>query len=190
MVRRISHWLYRISGGWVALLALVIFLGFSGLVLPAQSQAAAQYSGEVSSPDTSFFYGADNLYAFAEAAGEAGRQAYIRARFTFDLLWPLVYTFFLATAISWVFSKSFPESSRWRIANLLPLLGMTFDYLENIGAALVIGRYPSQTPVLDLLTPIFTMLKWGFILASFLALISGFFVGIWVWLRSRSRPAQ
>lgn len=63
----------------------------------------------------------------AEAYGESGRQAYIRARFTFDLVWPLVYTLFLATAISWVLGRAFALDSCWQRANLAPLLNAIFD---------------------------------------------------------------
>ena len=74
----------------VALLALVVFLLFTALVLPAQSaQAEAQFAG-VGSPDTSFWYTPDDLYRMAEAYGAQGRPAYNRARFTFDIAWPLV----------------------------------------------------------------------------------------------------
>jgi len=101
-----------VSTGWVALAALVIFLLFTALVLPQQATKAAQKTGSADSPDTSFFYAPDDLYRMAEAYGESGRQAYIRARFTFDLAWPLVYTLFLATAMSWALGRAFAPDSR------------------------------------------------------------------------------
>ncbi|NIV29382.1 MAG: hypothetical protein GWN58_07700, partial [Anaerolineae bacterium] len=103
MAQRISDWLRRASTGWVALSALLIFLLFSALVLPQQATKAEEETGSSDSPDTSFFYSPSDLYRMAESYGEQGRQAYIRARFTFDLVWPLVYTFFLTTSIGWVF---------------------------------------------------------------------------------------
>jgi len=187
MDQRISAWLSRLSTGWVALAALVIFLLFTALVLPQQAGKAAQETGGADSPDTSFFYTPDDLYRMAEAYGEPGRQAYIRARFTFDLIWPLVYTLFLATAISWVLGRAFTPDSRWQRANLAPLLGVIFDYLENLSTSLVMLRYPAQTAVVDLLAPVFTALKWGFLGASFLLLIAGIVVAIWCWIRRKAR---
>jgi len=185
MSKRISDWLLKVSTGWVALAALVVFLLFTALVLPQQSTKAAQETGSGESPDLSFFYSPTDLYRMAESYGEEGRQAYVRARFTFDLVWPLVYTFFLATAISWVFGKAFPPDSRWQCANLMPLLGALFDYLENLSTSLVMVRYPAQTPVVDLLAPLFTAFKWGLLGVSFVLLLGGIVVAAWRWARQR-----
>jgi hypothetical protein len=171
--------LYRVSKGWVAGVALVGFLLFTALVLPGQAEVAEAESGGAGSPDTSFFYTPQELYRTAEAYGEVGRAAYVRARFTFDLIWPLVYTAFLTTAISWVYGKVLPPDSVWRYANLAPVLGMGFDVLENLSTSIVMLRYPQHTPGIDLLAPVFTMLKWGFIGASFALLVTGGVVGLW-----------
>jgi hypothetical protein len=187
MGQRISNWLRGVSTGWVALAALLIFLLFSALVLPRQAMRAEQETGSTVSPDTSFFYSPADLYQIAESYGEQGREAYIRARFTFDLVWPLVYTLFLATAISWVFGRAFAPDSRWQRANLVPLLGALFDYLENLSTSLVMLRYPDQTAVVDLLAPLFTALKWGFLGASFALLLAGIVVAVWRWMRQRAR---
>jgi len=187
MVKRISDWLRGVSTGWVVLSALLIFLLFTALVLPQQAAKAEQETGSADSPDTSFFYSPGDLYRMAEAYGEGGRRAYIRARFTFDLVWPLVYTLFLATAISWAFGRAFAPDSPWQRANLAPLLGALFDYLENLSTSLVMLRYPARTPVLDVLAPVFTALKWGFIGASFVLLLGGVVVAAWRWTRQRAR---
>jgi hypothetical protein len=185
MAKEISNWLVRVSRGWVALAALILFLLFSATVLPQQATRAEQETGSSDSPDMSFLYSPSDLYKMAEAYGEQGRQAYVRARFTFDLVWPLVYTLFLATAISWVFGRAFAPDSTWQQANLAPLLGALFDYLENLSASLVMLRYPAQTPVVDLLAPLFTVLKWSFLGASFALLFGGVVVGVWRWMARR-----
>jgi hypothetical protein len=187
MGTRISDWLSRVSTGWVALVGLLIFLLFSALVLPQQATKAELKTGGGDSPDTSFFYSTADLYQMAESYGEQGRQAYIRARFTFDLVWPLVYTLFLATAISWVFGRACAPDSRWQRANLVPLLGALFDYLENLSTSLVMLRFPDQTAVVDLLAPVFTALKWSLLGVSFLLLAGGLVVAAWRWLEQRSQ---
>ena len=83
MWKGISGWLYKVSRGWVALSALGIFMLFSALVLPDQADRAEMASGSAASPDTSLYYSAEDLYRMAEAYGEQGREAYVRARFTF-----------------------------------------------------------------------------------------------------------
>jgi hypothetical protein len=187
MCRQISAWLRRVSTGWVALAALLIFTLFIVLVLPQQATEAEQETGSADSPDTSFFYTPADLYRMAESYGEEGRQAYVRARFTFDLVWPLVYTLFLVTAISWVFGRAFAPDSRWQRANLVPLLGALFDYLENLSTSLVMLRYPAQTAAVDLLAPLFTALKWGLLGVSFLLLLGGIVIASWRWMQQKVR---
>jgi hypothetical protein len=171
-MQNISKRLYKISTGWVSLTTLVIFLIFMAAVLPRQAAKAERTSGGMGSPDTTFFYSVKDLYHMAEKYGEAGRKAYIQARFSFDLLFPLVYTAFLCTSISWTARRAFPLQSKWQLANLAPVFGMTFDFLENITASLVMARYPNMTPVVDWLAPIFSITKWIFVYGSFVILLA------------------
>ncbi len=180
---KLSNWLFQISSGWVTLGALVIFVLFAALVLPGQSARGQSQGVDTGSPDLSIYYSAEQLYEMAEAYGEQGRSDYIRVRFTFDLIWPLVYTFFLAITISWVFKRSFTSQNPWQRVNLLPLLGMTCDYLENIATSLVIYRYPAQTLIIDWLAGVFTTMKWLLIGGSFVVLAIGIIIAIRRWIR-------
>jgi hypothetical protein len=187
MTQRLSDWLVRLSSGWVALAAAVIFLLFSALVLPGQASRAEQETGEAASPDMSFYYSAGDLYQMAEAYGESGRAAYVRARFTFDLVWPLVYALFLTTAVGWIYGRAFPPGSPWRLANLLPLTAALFDYLENIATSVVMLRYPEPTVLIGVLAPLFTVAKWSLLGLSFVLLFGGLALVVWQRLRT-SRP--
>jgi hypothetical protein len=171
MLTKLSNGLLKFSTGPLTLACLVIFLVFGALVLPDQAARAEVYSAEAGSPDTSLYYTASDLYRMAEAYGPAGRAAYIRARFTFDLVFPLVYTAFLLTAISWLVKRADLPWGTWGRLNLLPVGGMLFDFLENISAATVMSRYPQTTAVIDHLTGVFTLFKWVFISSSFVVLV-------------------
>jgi hypothetical protein len=172
-LERISDELRRLTNGWVALGVVILFILFMALVLPGQAARSEAQTGGVGSPDTSFFYSAQDLYAFAEAYGEQGRQAYVRARWTFDLVFPLVYGFTLAITISWINRWAFPKDTGWQKANLLPLLGVVFDFLENASTSIVMLRYPARIDVVAWLAPVFTLLKWTFITGSFGVLLAG-----------------
>lgn len=182
----LSRKLHRLSTGWVALAAVVVFALFMVFVLPQQALDAAASSGNAGSPDTSLWYTPAELYRMAEVYGAAGRRAYIRARFTFDLVWPLVYGAFLATAISWLNRAAFPAESLGRLANLVPALGVVLDFLENISTSLVMARYPRRTPGVDLLAPVFTLTKWLFVGGSFVLLVAVAAAALWRRVR-RSR---
>lgn len=187
MIRRISDWLRRISKVRVASASLGIFLLFSAIALPIQSKQTESYTGEAGSPDMSFYYTAEDLYRMAEAYGEQGRHAYVKARFTFDLIWPIVYTLFLCTAISWFFMQAFSANSSLQRANIIPLLGMVFDYFENISTSVVMLRYPNQTVLFDSLASVFTLLKWFFIGISFLFLFAGIVAAVLRWVTKSDR---
>lgn len=189
MLNKISDGLYRISSNRLTALSVAIFLLFITLVMPAQSAQAAAYSGEVGSPDTTLFYSAENLRHMAEAYGPAGRQAYIRARFTFDLAFPLVYTFFLATSSSWMLQRLLKPANPWRRLNLLPLAAMLFDFLENICTAVVMAAYPAARPLAANLATIFTPVKWFFVCASFLLLLMGSILCMLRSAKERKEPA-
>lgn len=171
MFAKLSNWFLKFSTGPFTLAFLVIFFVFSALVLPDQAARAEVYSGEVGSPDTSLFYSAADLYRMAEAYGPEGRAAYIRARYTFDVVWPLVYMAFLVTSISWLVKRLGLDWGTWGRKNLLPVAGVLFDFLENFSAATVMARYPQTTPVLDRLAGVFTLFKWVFIVGSFVVLV-------------------
>jgi hypothetical protein len=187
MLKQVSEWMHRVSNGRITLLALVIFLLFTALVLPGQASQAEANTGNARSPDMSFYYSANDLYRMAEAFGKEGREAYVRARFTFDVIWPLVYTIFLCTGISWIYRRVFSPGSLWQLANLVPVFGALFDYLENISTSLVMIRYPNPTVLVDALAAVFTMTKWIFVTSSFILLLTGAGVGIWQLLRPRGK---
>lgn len=183
-MRALSNLLNNLSNSWAAMAGLVVFALFVIMVLPGQASTAESNrldaNGQpVGSPDTSLYYSADHLYRIADAYGQEGRQAYIRARFTFDVIWPLVYTFFLLTAVSYLGRRALPLGSSWRLANLLPLAGVLFDFLENISTSLVMARYPLATPVIAELAGVFTLLKWLLIGLSFLVLVVWLVLAMW-----------
>jgi len=171
---RISKSIAEYSKTRLVLISFLIFMGTVIFILPAQS---VDSPGE--SPDLSIFYTIDDLYRIAESYGEDGRTEYIQARLTFDVIWPLVYTFFLASSISWSFIKGFGENSRWLYTNLLPIAGLLLDYLENVAVVIVMWNYPARTPVIDFAATVFTPLKWMSLGFSFLLLFVG--VGKIVW---------
>jgi len=186
MLNKLSIKLYQFSSGFVTLLGLIIFAVFVAFILPQQAERAESISQGAGSPDMSYFYSSTDLYNMAETYGAEGRAAYIRARFTFDLIFPLTYLFFLATSISWVMLRAVPDAnSRWRSLNLFPVFGALFDYLENISASVVMLNYPQHTPIVDSLTPVFSLVKWFFVNGSFVILVPALLIAVWKWVRTR-----
>jgi hypothetical protein len=127
--------------------------------------------GKNPTPDLSFFFSIEDLYSWAESYGEEGRESYIRTRFTFDIIWPIIYSEFLFSSMGGLlFRSGFKDSIVNRLL-LLPLGSMVFDYLENIFSSIVMWRFPLRTPIVDSLVTVFTPLKWITLSFSFLALV-------------------
>jgi hypothetical protein len=180
-VKKLSEFFYRFSTGWIALAGLVIFLVFSMLTLPEQSAQTAAYSQGLGGPDTSLVYNGTMLRQMAETYGVEGRAAFLKARWTFDLAFPLVFTFFFVTSISWLFNRTLRLDSQFRMINLLPLLGMLFDYAENTATSLVMANYPNENLLAQVLAPIFTPIKWLFVGLSLLLVM----IGLVLWIKKR-----
>jgi len=179
MVQKLSSWLIKISKGWLVLISLVIFLLFVVLVLPQQTEQIDNQNRGAGSPDTSLWYSAEDLYSMAEAYGQAGRDAFVHSHLTFDVAWPLVYTLFLVTSLSWLSVRAFPLGSLFRMVNLVPLCAALFDFLENISTSLIMLRYPASTPLIDSLAAVFTLIKWILVSASIFLLLIALVASVW-----------
>ena len=176
---KLSDWMLKVFNGWLVLLAIVVFILFMIFVLPDQAQKADEYARGNGSPDTSFLYTPERLFELAEVYGEEGRQAYVRARFTFDLVFPLVYVFFLASTISWLLQNSLTRDNPWRRLNLAPVIGGLFDLLENTSTSLVMAGYPERRLWAAQVAPIMTLIKWVFVYGSFAILLV--LLGVWIY---------
>jgi len=156
----------RSAKGWMALGALVLFLIFSVLTLPAESARAAEYGRGLGSPDTKIFYTGEQLLDMASTYRDEGRAAYVHARFTFDLAFPFVYGLFFLLVNSYLLGKSTRSGSGWRLLNLLPCLAVLFDLAENISVSTVMASFPTLNPGAVVLAQVFTPLKWLFVASS------------------------
>ena len=171
------------------LAALVLFALFILFVLPAQAEVSSRQVSGVGSPDMSFIYSADDINEWAEAYGAEGRAAYVRVRWSFDLAWPLVYGFFLVTAISWVGRRAYRTGSRARLLNLVPVAALLLDYTENVLTSIVMLRYPNETIVAATLASPVTAVKWLCVGGSFVVLAVSVLVWIWRLLRGAGSAA-
>jgi hypothetical protein len=175
MIKIFSKWIQHRSATQVVIISTVIFAIFIIFVLPEQAEKSESYSSGVGSIDTKFIYTVDEVYEIAEVYGQMGREAYVNARLTFDTIWPLAYTFFLATTISW-FYKNSQFGDQFFFLNLVPIIGLIFDYLENVSISIVMSMYPIQIFWLARITTISTPIKWIFVNGSFIVLLIGILI--------------
>ena len=142
---------------YTSMITLVVFILFIIIVLPNETQKS-EALGLISSPDTTLFYTADQLIAIALQYGDIGRQFYIKQRFTFDLIWPIVYGVFLFVNSVYLYQKN--KITKYKYILVIPIVAVVFDYLENIMTSIVMYRYPNPTIILDHLAGFMTLFKW------------------------------
>lgn len=158
----------KIKWKWVVLITIMFAL-FLSLVFPQMTEYSDEMIGKLSSPDESFIYSSSDLYDMAESYGEVGRNAYIKIRWTFDLVWPICYTLFL---VAWMvkLSEYIPGKGKLKYAYIVPLSAIAFDYMENIGTTIVMIRYPLKFEIVATITPVITFIKWIAVTGSVLIL--------------------
>lgn len=171
----------------VFVLAFLLFLLFALLVLPAMSARTASYTPAGSGFDTDFFYSPGEVPGKVAAYTDEGRRAYLFDRWTFDLVFPLVYGFFMLSA--WAFGlrvlfgvpsplgrlhgmdgSRVPAQStaelqkRWPVFLLwIPAGGIVLDFLENSLVSLLMLAWPSVSGTLALGSSLASAGKWLFV---------------------------
>lgn len=186
----LSNWLIQKTKPIHLAIFAVIFVAFIAYVLPNVSAATKLATGSDQAPDMGFFYTAENLYQIADTYGPAGRSYYIKSRYTFDVVWPLAYGAFLTAALSRLLRKSKGSKLAWlHLINLLPILGVLFDYLENIATATAMYVFP-KTIFLAYMAPYFTAIKWSCLYAAFTVLFIGIPIRLVHSLITRGRANQ
>jgi len=142
----------------LACLSVVIFALFIALILPKISEYTEENIGGTGSPDTDMMYTGEELYEIAESYGEDGRETYVYLRWTFDLIWPLVYTFFLLSFII-ILGKDI-KYKFIKPLYMMPIISMVMDYLENTLVTVVMVGFPKQMLILGSIASVVSLLKW------------------------------
>lgn len=174
---------------------LAALLLFGGLAMPRWLAGAAEYTPQAGAFDTSPWYTPGQAVERARAYTAAGRAAYVRDRWTYDLAFPAFYGAFMLSAWSLglsLLARSRNGGSKPPFGFLaVPLAGIAFDLLENTSVtallSLVGGGEPDGSAAIlaaALASSAATSLKWLFVGAGFAGALILPAAG---WLKARSR---
>jgi hypothetical protein len=75
------------------------------------------------------------------------------------MIYPFLFGLTCTLLLIFVSKKIFPEGHRLKIINYIPLVAALFDYLENLGMALMLSRFPDFSPALASITCGFSVTK-------------------------------
>lgn len=147
----------------VPIISTILFILFMILVLPYINRLMQDNLGQLSSPDTMLFYSAETFYSLLLAYGEAGRSLYILLRWTFDLIYPLIYGLFFLSVLTQLMlhNHKINKTILW-----IPLLAVVFDLLENTIATILMVNFPVRYNALVYILQIASALKWLMLLIT------------------------
>ena len=130
---------------WKTLLPLfLIFALFSFYIFPQyQYRMTEAANGPVAPLDTRFSYTVEEARGAFDKLGAAGREVYREVVSRVDMVYPIVYGLLFMLVLAWILKKLTTSSSSWLFLALLPLVGVTFDYLENINTRKLLAQYPN-----------------------------------------------
>ena len=188
-MEKISNWLIRNTTGKRLLLLTVAFFLCIFILLPYLKIIIDVASNGAGSPDLRLYYTNSGLYSLMSKYSVEGRLEYIKTRFTFDLIWSIIYVSFLTAVISFFHKYQLSSNAVLKnhraYFNLIPLVAGFFDLLENITVSINMYFYPVHVMGFDWLAGICTFLKWVFVAFSFAIFIRESYGSILIWIRRR-----
>jgi len=154
--------LAQMANGKTLILLFLAGLVFAVFVFPYRNRALTILSGlKKPTLDSNLRYGATEAYELFGKLQAEGRKIYARSEITADLVFPIIYSFFLSLLIIYIFQKCSLNKPQQFLA-MLPFLMLLFDYGENILIALMLFDYPRKHTAVAEVASVFTKLKWSF----------------------------
>lgn len=186
-LRRASEFVYAKSTLVTALIATAAFAGYTLLVLSGQGKAFEVADSSIKSLGTSLGFGQAEILAFFAERSAGQISAYI----TFNQVWDSIYgVIYGVMYVVWVSVLLKPYSQKVGILNLLPFGQVLFDWLENIGLAIVSSQYLADGTISSVTAPLASTassIKWAFALLVYGVILVGIVARITRALKGRSK---
>ncbi len=112
------------------IISIIMLLLSMLLLVPAMQNSLQSVIKVYITPDTNFAYTIDDLEEIREIYGLEGAKRYFITRFTYDLIWPAVYLYFIINFFAFLFDRL--EGNFIKFIKILPFISVLFDLFENI----------------------------------------------------------
>ncbi|MGA9531668.1 MAG: hypothetical protein WBR18_03030 [Anaerolineales bacterium] len=175
------------TGRVVAVSALAMLI-MMVVFLPRADANSEMDVGQVSLPDITFFYGPAHVDRFAEAQGPSGREQYVRDRLTLDIVFPIAYGLFIASATASGFRRAFPHRLWLAQLGWVGLAAMSADIAENLLLSAIMVAYPRRIEPLSWLATATSAVKWVLVFLGMALAVSALIA--WGWTAWRRRRAH
>ena len=170
---RASQFFYAKSSLVTAVLATLVFAGYTALILSGQGKAFEVANSSIKSLGTSLGFGQAEILAFLAERSADQIAAYITFNQVWDTLFGVIYG---VMYVVWVSLLLKPYSHKVGILNLLPFGQVLFDWLENIGLATVSSQYLADGTISATtaqLASTASSIKWAFALLVYGVILVG-----------------
>ena len=170
---RASQFFYAKSSLVTAVLATLVFAGYTALILSGQGKAFEVANSSIRSLGTSLGFGQAEILAFLAERSADQIAAYITFNQVWDTLFGVIYG---VMYVVWVSLLLKPYSHKVGILNLLPFGQVLFDWLENIGLATVSSEYLADGTIsasTAQLASTASSIKWAFALLVYGVILVG-----------------
>lgn len=149
--------LLKLATGRNVLLFFVLFIAFTGFIMPSVEADIKALSGGVGVIDLEFYYLPTKVHSMLSSYGAEGIHFYLIAQWTVDFIFPIIGGLFFASCLVWVGAR------RWWWLGL----AVTFaDWIENIFVTMLLMQFPDFSVAVAVLSCLFTVLKWATIFIS------------------------
>ena len=180
---RVSQFFYAKSTLVTALIATVVFAGYTVLVLSGQGKAFEVANSSIKSLGTSLGFGQAEVLAFFAERSTQQISAYITFNQVWDSLYGVMY-------VAWVSVLLKPYSQKVGMLNLLPFGQVLFDWLENFGVSSLASQYLADGTISSTtaqLASTASSIKWAFALLVYGVILVGIVARIARALKGRSK---
>lgn len=171
---------------WKVIVPLsVLYILFPSVIFRHyQSVMAEMAQGTVQILDLRLSYSWQEVKALFDQLGTDGRDVYRTVSNSIDMIYPLLYCALLILVLAFLLKKVTSARSKWMYLSFIPIIGMLFDFLENLSILDLLNKYPNFTAADVASASFFTTLKW-----SSMALVFGtIFVLFLLYLYKRRKP--
>lgn len=129
-------------------------------------------------------YDAEYAKTLLDTLGTAGRNTYLCSQIPADLIYPGLFGISYCILIAYFLKQLGQFEKPILILSLLPLIGSSFDYLENLGTIMMLTSYPDFSPLVSGFGNVCTILK---SIASTLSFVTVFILLVW-WVIMKMKP--
>lgn len=183
MIQLIQKW----ATGRNVLILLATDLFFMLGVMPYMGKKMEELAPGIPPLDITIpSYSAEYAQEIITKMSEPARAFYKSIELGADLVYPLIYGFAFALLIAFLWKKLGWDQGLLKWVILFPLLGMIFDYGENLSIVSLINQYPNPAAGTAQTAAYFSLAKWSFAFAGLAAIIIGLLGWGWKALSSRS----